>query len=220
MLGIRKTIGSIIMIVLFLVLAYLAAFSYSPEQNKKDNPATNFFVEKSRTILGYLVGAAESVVNVNLQKNVGPSKTVIDNASKINWQSLAQNASQAFNGESKNDNSDNSGTKTNINSDTGGDFNNVSENSDSSATKKTTSFWSKLVTTVKEDLANTETPNIDSQETSSELPLVNHSADNLDSLESDFINYQKTEEGAEIIFRSKTGEEYKLPLPFKFLSKF
>ncbi len=216
MFGIRKTIGSIIMIVLFLVLAYLAVFSYSPEQVQKDNPATNFFVEKSRTILGYLVGAAESVVDVNLQKNVGPSKTVIDNASKINWQSLAQNASQAFNGENKN----NSGTKTNINSNTGGDFNIVSENSDSSATKKTASFWSKLVTTVKEDLANTETPNIDSQEISTELPLINQSADNLGSLESDFINYQKTEEGAEIIFRSKTGEEYKLPLPFKFLSKF
>ena len=34
-----------------------------------------------------------------------------------------------------------------------------------------------------------------------------------------FINYQKTVEGAEIIITSKSGREYKLGLPFKFLAK-
>lgn len=34
-----------------------------------------------------------------------------------------------------------------------------------------------------------------------------------------FINYQKTEGGAEIVITSKSGQEYKLALPFKFLAK-
>lgn len=33
------------------------------------------------------------------------------------------------------------------------------------------------------------------------------------------FSYQKTSEGAEIIITSKSGAEYKLPLPFKFLAK-
>jgi hypothetical protein len=32
-----------------------------------------------------------------------------------------------------------------------------------------------------------------------------------------FLRWQKTERGAEIIFRAKSGEEHKLLLPFKFL---
>ncbi len=35
-----------------------------------------------------------------------------------------------------------------------------------------------------------------------------------------YFNYQKTESGAEIIFKAESGREYKLPLPFKFLTKF
>jgi len=35
-----------------------------------------------------------------------------------------------------------------------------------------------------------------------------------------YFNYQKTESGAEVIFRAESGREYKLPLPFKFLTKF
>lgn len=34
-----------------------------------------------------------------------------------------------------------------------------------------------------------------------------------------FLDWQKTETGAELIFKKKSGEEYKLPLPFKFLSR-
>lgn len=35
----------------------------------------------------------------------------------------------------------------------------------------------------------------------------------------DFFSWQKTENGIEIIYRAKSGEEYKLPLPFSFLNK-
>jgi len=35
-----------------------------------------------------------------------------------------------------------------------------------------------------------------------------------------YFNYQKTESGAEVIFKAESGREYKLPLPFKFLTKF
>ena len=35
-----------------------------------------------------------------------------------------------------------------------------------------------------------------------------------------YFNYKKTESGAEIIFTAESGREYKLPLPFKFLTKF
>ena len=33
------------------------------------------------------------------------------------------------------------------------------------------------------------------------------------------FDWQKTEDGAEIIFRTGSGEEHRLPLPFKFLSR-
>ena len=40
-----------------------------------------------------------------------------------------------------------------------------------------------------------------------------------DVAEAKFLEYQKTATGAEIIFREKSGQEHKLPLPFKFLSE-
>jgi len=197
MFGLRKTLGSIVIVVLFLALASLAAFFYNTDQEKQKEIANSDLAQKGQIALGALVGASESAVDVNLQKNIGPGKTIIDYISKIDWKTLMQ------------------GTKTEEGwSNSGSDTNSeASPEAESEVNPDNTSgFWSKFAGLVeKEWFENQKEENIQ-PEAGETTPA--------DQSESKLFDYQKTETGAEIVFKAESGREYKLPLPFKFLTRF
>lgn len=185
MLGLRRTIGTILLVVVFLVLASLATLIYNSDQEKKEETNNGEWMEKGKDLWQSLFNASGNLADVNLQKNIGPAKIVAEN---------------------------------------------VSQNSE------VASFWSKFKTLVKEEWENTERDReqlkniaqteIVSEEiipaeatttTSTKTSSVEASVNEDETDQTNFVDYQKTDKGAEIIFTSKSGGEYKLPLPFKFL---
>lgn len=80
--------------------------------------------------------------------------------------------------------------------------------------KKPPGFWDRIVTFFKAEWAGSQTVAPETVPTNQTIPTVGVA----NSLNQSLIDYVKNDTGAEIIFRSKTGGEYKLPLPFKFLS--
>jgi len=72
-----------------------------------------------------------------------------------------------------------------------------------------------LATRIKEEWARSELEETDISGASTTATGTEIIAG--DSL-SDFLIWQKNATGAEIVWRSKNGQEHKLPLPFKFLS--
>lgn len=181
MLGLRKIIGTVLMIVAFLVLASAATLIYNTDQKQKAEIADNAFLQKSQAAIGTLVGASEGLADANLQKNIGLGTTVIEAVKGINWRGFIEGTATS------------TGTSTEINSEVVNEI---------ESDKKENNFWSKLKKTAKKELASDQ----------AEVAV--------DPFKQSFFDYQKTDVGAEIIFRADSGREYKLPLPFKVLTKF
>jgi hypothetical protein len=237
MFGLRKTIGSILMVVIFLALASLATFFYNTDQKQKEAITNNALIQKGGAVLGTLVGASEVVADANLQKNVGFGKTMADYIAKINWQKLFQGEKPDYSNDSSTeevpieDNAivlDNTGENADMSLGdrpdlASGEASSQEAGAETENDNKQDSFWARFVALVKKEWADSQNPeanlNEDTkvEETGTEdEQTATETAVN----EQSFLSYQKTEAGAEIIFKSKSGQDYKLPLPFKFLSKF
>jgi hypothetical protein len=74
------------------------------------------------------------------------------------------------------------------------------------------SFWSQLSASFKDAWNKSGETATNNPSLTTDEPL--ESPNNESSL-----NWVKNASGAEIVFKAKSGKEYKLPLPFKFLSK-
>ena len=90
-------------------------------------------------------------------------------------------------------------------------------NSDETETSPS-GFLSDFSARVKKELSNPDsfpdTAAYSNDDANSDLKDVD-----LKSEINSMFSYNKTSEGAEIIIKSKSGREYKLPLPFKFLAE-
>ena len=232
MFGLRKTLGSILLLVIFLALASLATFFYNADQKQKEAITSNNLVQKGGAVLETLIGASETVADANLQKNVGFGKTIADYVANTDWQKILLGQTTSTSSDSTTDEEiteeenaiilDNTGENADLRlgdrPDLGLAENTIPEtNAESSNSEKQPGFWSKFVDLVKEEWAA-------SQESEAEVegadkPKESAEAETLAGGENS-LNYKKTETGAEVIFQSKSGQEYKLPLPFKFLTKF
>lgn len=216
MFGLRKTIGSVILAVVFLALASLATFFYNADQKQKEDLTNNNLIKASGEALGTIVGVSETVSDVNLQKNIGFGKTIADYASRVDWKGLISGTGAAIgitNTKISPETEINQEVTTNQENnfetdalDTG--INKLTAIIEENTTTEKTGFWSKLSSLAKKEWADSQKP-----ETGEMSEIVVPS-------EGNYLNYQKTETGAEIIFQSKSGTAYKLPLPFKFLSNF
>ncbi len=193
MFGLRKTLGSILLLVIFLALAALATFFYNADQAQKEEITKNELFQKGQetveTLLGASLATSETMADANLQKNIGIGKTMADMIGKVDWRALLMGPSS--------DSADKTlAETTTVNA----------ESSGASTDSVDGGFWSNLGGKLKTEwVAN--------QEPSDGL------ADSPKS-EPNFINYQKTDKGAEIIITPKNGGEYKIGLPFKFLNRF
>jgi hypothetical protein len=78
----------------------------------------------------------------------------------------------------------------------------------------------KVTTFVKDEWNSSQNPvPIDSAPALAAIPEVKIPAvSDIQAVNQNFLDYEKTATGADIIFRQKSGAEYKLSLPFKFLS--
>ena len=84
------------------------------------------------------------------------------------------------------------------------------------ASESDSGFWSKLTSSLQDAWNKSgETAAGSAVSTGNENPATQAAA----GADSGFIAWDKTATGAEIVFRPKSGEEYILPLPFKFLSR-
>ena len=211
MFGLRKTWGTIVMVVSFLVLALFSSVFYNADQEQKNELVNNSLVQKGGETLGVLLGASEKMSEVNVQKNIGLGKTMADFIARVDWQRLLMGTSTKEVDTSVanvNETSETEMNNSDINNETAKvseiNFNEFKKNALDSATEES-GLWSKLKTSIKEEWKN-------SQETEA-VPLEIQNND----FGQDLFSYQKTNIGAEIIITPKSGDEYKVPLPFSFL---
>ena len=89
MFGLRKIIGTLLMVVAFLVLASLASVFYGADQAKQAEMVNSPFVQNAKSainlLIGTSVGASESMAEINLQKNAGLGKTMVDLARRVEF---------------------------------------------------------------------------------------------------------------------------------------
>lgn len=203
MFGLRKTLFSLAMVVIFLVLASFATVFYNADQEQKNELVNNNLVQKSGETLGVIVGVSEKMTEVNVQKNIGLGKTMADFIGRIDWQWLLMGTS------TKEVESTNNGIE---NSDVNSDMTVSDEQSfdefapdNVSAPAEDNGFWAKLKTSAKEEWENSQTED-----------TAAHQSEDI-NFGQNLFSYQKTNIGAEIIITPKSGDEYKVPLPFSFL---
>lgn len=185
MFGLRKTWGTIVTVVSFLVLALFSSVFYNANQEQKNELVNNSLVQKGGETLSVLLGASEKMSEVNVQKNIGLGKTMADLIARVDWQWLLMGTS------TKEVDTSVASINANIN--------------EGVAATSTSGFWSKLKTSAKEEWKNSQEAEV--------IPVETQNND----IGQDLFSYQKTNIGAEIIITPKSGDEYKVPLPFSFL---
>jgi len=240
MLGLRKILGTIILVIAFLVLAGLASVFYNSDQTQKDKVVNSSIFQQGSALFQTLLGTSESIANVNLQKNMGLGKTVADTASKVDWISLLQGDATSTTDTkiltaNNEDNADVTGAVSYQ-----GNYTDMSDIKDvingSGASEiaaipgdtnnnkaSTTSFWANFVSSLKEEWEANQQPDPTPSKTISKTTAKTNGQNTKNikssSTEINLLDYNKTTNGAEIIYKTKNGEQYKLPLPFKFLSR-
>ncbi|MFZ4632453.1 MAG: hypothetical protein ACOYL8_04645 [Patescibacteria group bacterium] len=196
MFGLRKTLSAVLLAVFFIVLASLATSFYNSDKAQQEQVANSELVQKSQSMLGSAVGMVGNLNDKSIENNNGFGKKIADLVSGVNWAGILQGLS--------------TNTKVSELADVG-----VSA-IEASGPVESGSIFSGVVAAFKDELASTREPILGPSGPIAleAIPLAIAN----ETVSPDFFNYQKTDTGAEIIFRLKTGWEYKMPLPFKFLS--
>lgn len=203
MFGLRKTLFSLAMVVIFLVLASFATVFYNADQEQKNELVNNNLVQKGGEAFGTIVGVSEKMTEVNVQKNIGLGKTMADFIRRIDWQWLLTGTSTKEVETINNDIENNDVSSDMINTDEQS-FDEFGQD-EVSVSAEDNGFWAKLKTSAKEEWENSRETDV--------VPLEIQNND----FGQDLFSYQKTNIGAEIIITPKSGDEYKVPLPFSFL---
>lgn len=215
MFNLKGAFSSCLTVVAFLVLAVLAARFYNGTgaQTNLDNSTA---YQKGQSVLNTVWSYAKVIVGINVIKNVG-----VGNAN------LERNISAAVDNYSDtNLKSDSSGVLSNLGDRIKKELNLDNYSNTSTSDTASTGLNSydiennrPLIDLTKETVKN-DAVTIGSSTVNKEVNDLKNAdfKEEVDSLSS-FINYRKTAEGAEIIIKSKSGAEYKFPLPFKFLAQ-
>lgn len=196
MFGLRKTLSALFLAVFFLVLASLAMTIYNADQEDKDAMAKSEAVRKSGEAVVSIIDFSSGLAGQSMETNNNFGKKIVEIINYIDWKSLFQ--------------------KVATSSETG-KTEEIKEISDATiamagaGTVGSSEFIDKISGAVKNELV--ESQGLDPAYLNN-ISLQNVKTEAVNK----FVDYQKTNEGAEIIFKTKHGEKYKIPLPFKFLS--
>jgi hypothetical protein len=219
----RGALGTCFTILAFLFLAYLAFNYYSNNSESKINTESSSLYQKGEALANTVWSYAKAFASLNIIKNVGVGNASLEENIKKEIQdgSLANSLIEVKNNQGgiinsigallKNELITSSSTKENvdkqINNVASGGLNSYDIENNRPLIDLTNSSGGGVegADNVLEDTNNIEKNGTSSLDLKKEI--------------SSFINYKKTGEGAEIIFSSKSGQEYKIPLPFKFLAQ-
>jgi|GEM_PF-795137 len=207
----RSSFSNFLTVVAFLVLTVLAIRFYGNTKDRSDNIAeaqTNSgessLYQKGQAVVDSIWAYAKVAANVNLIKNLGVGNANLgENIKKYLSANTSAPVSNSDNSNDSNENnidvSSQSGAVNSYDVENNRPLVDLTKGSNEKPVAVANAS-DKTVTT--KNSTSSETANFDLQEEISSL-----------------ISYQKTSDGAEIIITSKSGTEYKLPLPFKFLAK-
>ncbi|MHB8903876.1 MAG: hypothetical protein ACYC40_02125 [Patescibacteria group bacterium] len=238
MFNLRGSLGNCLTVFAFLFLTVLAAQHYG-NINQKTNSADSVLYQKSQSVFNTVWSYAKVLAGVNLIKNVGVGNAKLEENIKneFNDQGPIVNSVVGSNNSPKEilsnlgsklktelmgaNNTDvvNNDLTTNPNNNPGGGSNNSAVNSYDVENNRP-----MIDLTGDNNAANVSEINASNNSNKVETNNINDKLNNLDNVDlkkeiSSFISSRKTADGIEIIFTSKNGSEYKLPLPFKFLAK-
>jgi len=235
MFNLRRLFSTAVLIIAFLALASFSAATFNGSQASGAVQNENPIYQKAKIAWDYLFLAAKSLAEINLNKNIGYGQKIKDEAesqlSQVDFNSLLETATSSENISENVDGS--TSAESSIPSDSSevnseisqeGEAIVITDDATTSTSTKKTGFWTSLATRIKKEWNSTSTEEAINQSPGTlinNLTTVNPSQS--DKLAeglglNDFLSYEKTLNGAEIIFRLKNNMEYKLPLPFKFLS--
>lgn len=229
MFNLRRLLSTVVIVIVFLALASFSAVTFNGSQASEAIQNESPIYQKAKVAWSYLFLAAKSLAEINLNKNIGYGQKIKDEAesqlSQVDFNSLLETATSS---EDISENTDSSVPTDNLEVDSEinqeGEAIVMTDDAITSTSTKKTGFWANLATRIKKEWNSTSTEEVIGQSPSTlinNLATANPSPS--DKLAeglglNDFLSYEKTLNGAEIIFRLKNNMEYKLPLPFKFLS--
>lgn len=80
MFGISKTLGLIVLAVVFLTLAGLATFFYNSDQAKQADINNSPLLQKGKAVLSVVLNTSGSVADSNVDRNTGFGNKMVDTA--------------------------------------------------------------------------------------------------------------------------------------------
>lgn len=203
---IRHSISNVLLIVAFLVLAAIASLVYSGDAGQKEKIIDNAWYQKAQSGIGAILYFSTALADMNLKKNIGfgqslkeklissDQEDVLDKGKTIDSTASGGTDSQIAYSET-------ALPETSSIDQSGEDF----PEALASSSEPEDGFWDRAKRLFQEEWQQSQENKGKNSDDSQ--PLGN------------WFDYQKTEQGAEIIFRPLDGEEYKLPLPFGFLKR-
>lgn len=203
---IRHTISNIILIVAFLVLAAIASLLYSSDSGQREKIINNTWYQKAQSGIGAILYFSTALADLNLKKNIGFGQNVREKITSID---LEEELGDRKASDAKDSNADGQATASEdvlAVAATGPAPDSETATSESADVEAEQSFWQRTKNLFKEEWQRSR-ENAEEENAASDNQLSN------------WFDYQKTEQGAEIIFRIENGQEYKLPLPFGFLNR-
>lgn len=199
MFNLRGSLSSCLTVVAFLVLAVLATRFYG-DTNGQTNLDKSANYQKGQAVVNTIWSYAKVIASVNLIKNVGVGNATLEE----NIKNGIKNSDLAVLGSLNNNpnNLKNSNKVSGLNS------------YDIENNRPLTDLTGSVGNNNKTDSGRVSSSNTEG------LGGDLNGLENFDfkSSVNSILNYRKTAEGAEIIIKSKSGSEFKLALPFKFLA--
>jgi|GEM_PF-1816822 hypothetical protein len=198
MLGLRKTLGPIILVAAFFALASLASYFYSSDQARQADINNSSLLQKGKTVLNVVLNTSGKMADSNVDKNTGFGNKMVDAAKNFientDWRGMI------------------GGTKT-IKESLPDNIINYSATEDAAAGNTVNN-----VKDIAKDIASSAAPVIDSNNETSGFfsKLITGLKEEFQKMRDD-ASYSNPE--AETIFDTKNGEEDKTSAATKSLTK-
>ncbi|MFA5023654.1 MAG: hypothetical protein WC523_01685 [Patescibacteria group bacterium] len=219
----RRSLSTFLMVVAFIALTALASINYNTSQEQKTKIEENAWYQKGKEVLGTVYSAVIILTDFNLTKNLGYGQKIKNKLSAVNFKNLSLGSFKTTDtaSESNSDQNSDPDRETLADVNLSREVSDVSTNPAVEITKTPAGMSDETPTEATNAEISSETKNSFWSGLSNQLKKEwqGSSSDEVNTDFNDFLSYQKTATGAEMIFRLKNGQEYKLPLPFKFLSK-
>lgn len=202
MFGLRKSLSTLLLVVAFFVLISLATAIYNFDTGQKHDMTPNELAQTSGKAVVSAVQVGAGLATKDVQTNNGFGEKVVGLFKAIDWKTLIEKLSTSS-----------SATKT----ETVKEIPEVGQGQvvENPEDKASSTFLTKLSGLVKDELKSSDNPTVNSL---GDVTVENIQTKLQTEEVNKFIELKKTNEGAELILKAGENNEFKIPLPFKFLT--